>query len=160
MIRDTAIALVLIAVGALFFWETFNIPQLDYASIGSEVWPRVILVPLIVLSVIYLAQAVRGHYRSETSGATGGPLALLSKYRNPIACFAIFFVFLLTVDYLGMLIGGSALVFGLLTVLGHRTPKAVAVHALVAVGSVGAVWALFTFGLRAYLPQGEILQLY
>ncbi len=160
MKKDAVIALVLIAVGALFYWETFNIPQLDYASIGSEVWPRVILVPLILLSVVYLVQALRGHYRSESSRPAGGPLALLSRYRNPIACFAIFFVFLLTVDYLGMLIGGSALVFGLLTVLGHRTPKWVAVHALVAVGSVGTVWALFTFGLRAYLPQGEILQLY
>jgi hypothetical protein len=29
-------------------------------------------------------------------------------------------------------------------------------HAIIAIVSVGAMWALFTFGLRVLLPRGEI----
>ncbi|MCB1739928.1 MAG: tripartite tricarboxylate transporter TctB family protein [Gammaproteobacteria bacterium] len=156
---DVICALVLLAVGALFYWETYNIPQFDYASIGSEVWPRVILVPFLVLSVVYLVQSLRrGASRAQpVSGTIGERLA---RYRNPIGSFVIFMLFLLTLDYLGMLIGGILFVFVLLTYLGHHTPRWLFVHALISIGSVGIVWAVFTFALRVYLPQGELIQLY
>ena len=159
--KDTVIAAILLVVTGLFYWETYNIPKLDYASIGSEVWPRVILVPLFVLCLIYLVQSLRSAApaaREPTGG--GGVLAFLYTYRNPISSFAVFFVFLLTIDYLGMLLGGTALVFALLTVLGHRTPRAIALHTVIAAASVGLVWSLFTYVLRVYLPQGELLQIY
>jgi hypothetical protein len=156
--RDTVIAVVLMAVAMLFYRETYNIPNFGYASIGSEVWPRVVLVPLFLLCAIYLVQSLRR--REPQPSAGGGVIGFLYRYRNPIGSFAIFFVFLLTIDWLGMLLGGIALVFALLTLLGHRTPKAIALHAAIAVVSVGAMWSLFTYVLRVYLPQGEILQLY
>ena len=56
--KDTVIAVVLIAITSVFFWETFNIPELGYASMGSEVWPRVIMTPLLILCVVYLVQVV------------------------------------------------------------------------------------------------------
>jgi len=59
-----------------------------------------------------------------------------------------------------MLIGGTLLVFALLTALGHRTPKYLLIHAAIAIVSVGAVWSLFTFALQVYLPEGELLPLY
>ena len=71
-------------------------------------------------------------------------------------CFVIFFVFLLTVEYLGMLIAGVMLTFILLTAIGNRTPKALALHVAISVASVGLVWSLFTFVLRVYLPEGEL----
>jgi len=47
-----------------------------------------------------------------------------------------------------------------LTTLGHKTPKFLLLHAVIAIVSVGAVWSLFTFALRVYLPEGELLHLY
>lgn len=159
--KDTVIATILLVVVALFYWETYNIPEFEYASIGSEVWPRVILVPLFALCVIYLVQSLRAGAPAGAAPRGGsGVLRFLATYRNPIAAFAVFLVFLLTIDYLGMLLGGTALVFALLTVLGHRTLRAIAMHAVIAAVSVGLVWSLFTYVLRVYLPQGEILQLY
>lgn len=156
--KDAVIAVLLFAIAALFFWETYNIPQFEYASIGSEVWPRIILVPLFVLCAIYFFQSLlRGPAATSETTPAGN---ILVRYRNPILSFVIFFAFLYTVDFLGMLIGGSLLVFALLTVLGHRTPKFLLLHAVIAVGSVGAVWSLFTFALRVYLPEGELLRLY
>lgn len=156
--KDAVIAVLLFAIAALFFWETYNIPQFEYASIGSEVWPRIILVPLFVLCVVYFFQSLRRGAAATSETAPVGNI--LMRYRNPILSFVIFFAFLYTVDYLGMLIGGSLLVFALLTVLGHRTPKFLLLHAVIAIVSVGAVWSLFTFALRVYLPEGELLRLY
>lgn len=156
--KDTVIALILMAVAGTFFWETFNIPKFGYASIGSEVWPRVILVPLLVLCAVYLVQSVRRKAAAEGRTLSAG--TFFATYRNPILCFVIFLVFLATLDYLGMLLGGSALVFALLTVLGNNAPRNVLIHIGVSVASVGLVWLLFTFVLRVYLPEGEILHLY
>jgi hypothetical protein len=156
--RDAVIAVVLMVITALFFWESYSIPTFEYASIGSEVWPRVILVPLFVLCVVYFVQSIRHAVPPEKK--LSGVGEFLAAYRNPIMSFVIFFIFLWTLDYLGMLIGGTLLVFALLTVLGHRTPKALLLHATIAIVSVGAVWSLFTFALQVYLPEGEILRIY
>lgn len=156
--KDAVIAILLLAITAAFYWETYNIPHFDYASIGSEIWPRVILVPLFILCGIYFFQSLGKGKTTEQkfSGVAG----FFRAYQNPIFSFIIFFIFLLTLDYLGMLIGGTLLVFALLTALGYRTPKYLLIHAAIAIVSVGAVWSLFTFALQVYLPEGELLHLY
>jgi len=156
--KDTVIALILIAVTGIFIRETFNIPKFNYASIGSEVWPRIILVPLLVLCVIYLIQSLRQKAAAKTGG--GGLAGFFARYQNPIMGFVIFLAFLATLDFFGMLIGGVLLTFCLLTAFGNRTPKALLFHVAISVISVGAVWSLFTFALRVYLPEGELLHLY
>ena len=156
--KDVVIAVLLFAVAALFYWDTYSIPKFGYASIGSEVWPRVILVPLFVLCGIYFFQSLKK--RKTAEGGIAGVGDFFRTYQNPIFSFVIFFLFLLTLDYLGMLIGGTLLVFALLTVLGHKTPKFLLLHAVIAIISVGSVWSLFTFALQVYLPEGELLHLY
>ena len=68
--------------------------------------------------------------------------------------------FLLFLNYLGMLIAGVLVTFALLTAIGERTPRALALHVVISVVSVGLVWALFTYVLRVYLPEGELLRIY
>ena len=141
--RDTVIALILLAVTGAFFWESFNIPELGYASMGSAVWPRVIMTPLIVLCIALFVQSLRK--KAVAEGKSPGIGAIIIEFRNPIMCFGIFFVFLLLIDYLGMLLAGIAVTFALLTAIGNRSPKALLLHAFV---------------LRVYLPEGEILSFY
>ena len=47
--RDTVCAIVILLAGGVFFWATFHIPDMQYESLGSEVWPRFILVLLFLL---------------------------------------------------------------------------------------------------------------
>jgi putative tricarboxylic transport membrane protein len=156
--RDTVIALVLLAITSLYFWETFNIPDPGYASMGSAVWPRVILVPLFVLCVTYLVQSLRR--KAEADGKPFSFGTFFATYQNPIYCFIIFFIFLLVIDYLGMLIAGVLVTFALLTAIGNRTPKALLLHLIISVVSVGLVWSLFTYVLRLYMPEGELFRFY
>ena len=84
-------------------------------------------------------------------------MELLARYRNALIIYALFFLFLVTLPYLGMLIGATIFVFLALTLLGRLSARMVGVHALIALGSVGVMWAIFTYALHVILPQGEIL---
>jgi hypothetical protein len=154
--RDTAVAVFLLLLCGVFYGASFQIEQTSYGTIGAEVWPRLILAVLFALSAVYLFQSVRTG-PEETAAHEAG---FFRRYRNAILCYGLFLGFLLTLEFLGMLLGGIAFVFLALSVLGARTPWQLAIHGVVAVVSVGAMWAIFTFALRVILPGGEILSIW
>ena len=156
--RDVYIAIVLLLLCGVFFAASFDIREIDYGILMPAAWPRAILIALSILSLIYLVQSLRRGAPEEPSE----PVTLqgvLSKYRNPLWCYALFLAFLLTLDYLGMLIGGVMFVFCLLTAIGGVTRRNLVVHAIIAVVMVGAMWALFTYALGVIFPQGEIISI-
>ncbi len=153
--RDTYIAIFLLVAWCVFFWASFDIRQIDYGTMGAEVWPRGVLAILFCLTAIYLFQSIKAG-PDETADEPFTVGAWLRKYQNPLWCYGLYFIFLLTLPVFGMLIGGIALVFCLLTVLGERTPRFLLIHAAVAVLSITGMWALFTFALGVILPQGMI----
>ncbi|HIC80879.1 MAG TPA: hypothetical protein EYP07_07930 [Kiloniellaceae bacterium] len=162
--RDVVVALLLLLFCGVFFWESFNIQLTDYGQMNSRVWPRLILGALLIATLVYLWQALRGEVaeagiagRGEVGG--GGLLGWVARYRNALTCYALFLGFLLTLPILGMLIGGVLFVFLALTVLGPPTLRLVPLHAAIALGTVGAMWAVFTFGLRVFLPEGILISI-
>lgn len=159
--RDVVVALLLLLFCGVFLWESFNIQLTDYGQMDSTVWPRMILGALVVASLIYLWQALRGEVEAGAeeveADAGGGLTGWLHRYRNALVCYALFLLFLLTLPILGMLIGGVLFVFLALTALGRPSVRLVPLHAAVAVGTVGTMWAIFTFGLRVFLPEGELI---
>ena len=162
--RDTIVAVLLILMCGTFFWVSFDIRQPDYGILMPSTWPRVLLSLLSVLSAIYLVQSLtrppaqppaQSLARPDGEGRAGLK-AWLAHYRNPIWCYGLFLAFLLTLPFFGILIGGVLFVFGLLTALGGLGGRKLAVHAAIALVSVGAMWAVFTFALGVILPQGMI----
>ncbi len=152
---DVVIALLLMVVCAVFFYETFAYQKVHLAIIGSKLWPRVVVAALFVLSVLYLLQSLRA---TRTPMPQGWRLKdWLRTNRNVVGSFACYFVFLLTLRYVGLLLGGSLFVYLTLTFLGRRDLRSQLVHALIAVVSVGFMWAVFTFALGVVLPEGEVL---
>ena len=149
--RDAVVALVLLLGCGVFFWASFHIEETSYGTLSSRVWPRLLLGLLTLFSLALLAQAVaRGAEQAE--GPTGSWLA---RYRNALWCYALFALFLITLPYLGMLVGGALFVFACLSALGAPGWRRVPLHGAIAVVSVGAMWAVFTFALRVFLPEGE-----
>lgn len=153
MNRDAVIAILLLFLCGVLFWQTFYIREVPFSQVGSEVWPRVVLIMLTLLSAVYLFKSL-----TEPRPASE-PFTLqrwLRTYRNPIICFAMFFVFLLTLPWLGMLVSGILFVFITQTLIGGASPKRLITHALVAVFAVGGMWSIFTYALRVILPAGEL----
>jgi len=162
--QDTVIAIVLLMACGILFWSTFSIRVPDYGQLMPSTWPRVILGALTLLSVIYLIQSLRqasppvDEYEQSVPGAPpgGGLIGWLRHWRNPIWCFVMFFAYLITLPWLGSLIGGVLFVFTLMGVLGGWAPRNVVLHAGLALLTVGGMWSIFTYGLGVLLPAGEI----
>ena len=156
--RDTIIALGLLVFTSILAWATFQIRTPDYGTLPPSAWPQLIVAALALFSLIYLAQSLGAGPDPEpqTASEDGFVTGFLRKYRNPIFCYIIYFAFLMTLPIFGALIGGIFLVFLLLSVMGGWAPTLLLKHAVIAVVSMGFMWALFTFGLRVILPQGMI----
>lgn len=163
MNRDTVSAIVLLALCGAFYAASFEIRETSYGTLQSYFWPRIIIGVLTLCSLLYLIQSVVAARTAppRPAGPGVGPTVVrwFRDYLNAIICFALFFVFLVTLDWIGMLLGGILFVFLALTLMGKRDIRSHLMHAAVAVISVGAMWALFTYAIGVILPEGELLNL-
>ena len=158
--RDTVVAIVLIAIIGVFWQQSFAIKEPDFGQMSPAVWPRVILGALSVLALIYLVQSIRqgpDAAAAEQAERPGGLAGFLARWRNVLWCFALFLVYLLAMPWLGMLVGGTLFVFLLLNALGGWSPRLLALHAAIAIVTMGGMWALFTYGLGVFLPEGALI---
>jgi hypothetical protein len=157
--RDTVIAVILLAACGILLVASYDIREPDYGVLSPAAWPRVIIAVLALLSSIYLIQSIRKGV-PEAAPEEDGPKTVagfFAYWRNVFWVFALFLAYLLSMPYLGMLLGGLAFVFLLLNALGGWHPRQLVLHAVIALVTVGGMWSLFTFGLRVILPPGEIL---
>jgi putative tricarboxylic transport membrane protein len=155
--RDVFVGIVLLITCGAFFYASFDIQKPLFGQMSSALWPRIILTPLTILSLIFLIKSAMT--TEPVREARGGPKGWLGYYKNPIVIFILFAVFLATMPYLGMLLGGILFVFVLLSYLGGCEPKNLVLHGAIAVGTVGFMWSVFSFALGVILPQGEILNI-
>lgn len=153
--RDTIIAVVLLLFCGLLYQQTFFVRKVPFSIMGSEVWPRFVLIVLFVLLAIYLFQSLVTPPADDKLSER--PLKVwVEMYRSPLWCFGMFFLFLVVLPYLGMLISGVLFVFITQTIIGYRDPRSIALHAFAAVTSVGGMWAVFRFGLGVVMPAGSL----
>ncbi|MFT4727698.1 MAG: putative tricarboxylic transport membrane protein [Granulosicoccus sp.] len=165
--RDTLVSIALLVFCGFLIWAGFQIRDPQFGELSPAAWPKAVSYVLTFFCLIYLAQSLMADKRKEVgsdesvhadaSDMNPGFFGWLQYYANPIICFAVYFLFLFSLPYLGTLIGGIALVFTLMSVLGGIQPRQIGLHLLISVITVGAMWALFTFGLRVLLPRGVLI---
>jgi len=154
--RDALVAIVLLVICGIFWQQSFEIREPNYAQMSPAVWPRAVLAILSLLCLIYLVKSLR----EGPTAPAGGPRSVagfLAHWRNVFWCFALFLAYLWTMPLLGMLVGGTLFVFLLLNALGGWSPRLMALHGALALVTIGGMWSLFTFGLRVFLPTGSLL---
>ena len=138
--------------------QTLAVKKTVYESIGSEVWPQIVLAIFTALTLVYLGQSIRAGPDAAT-GRRFGLRDFVVKYQNAMWCYAMFLVFLILLPYFGMLLDGVLFVFLTLTAIGNRKPRDLLLHAAIAIGAVGVMWSIFTFALRVILPEGELINI-
>ena len=152
--RDSIAALCLIMASGGLMLASFEIREPDYGVLSPAAWPRFIIVILGVLSVMYLLQSLR----LPAAEPTRAPFRTIGEFfhywRNVFAVFIVFALYLLVLPFVGMLIGNILFSFVLLTVLGGWRP--IILHLLVALGTSGGMWLLFTYALEVFLPRGSL----
>ena len=154
--RDALVAVLLFLFCGVALWETFNIPAFESAAMDANLWPRVVIVALTVLCAFYLVQSLRKPERVELQSLR----TLARTYRNALWCFGLFALFLITLNWLGILLGGFLFVWICLSVLGKQTPRDYLMHAFIALLTVGMTWFVFSYALEVFLPQGTVLRIF
>lgn len=151
--RDTIIAVVLLLICGGLAVASLDIREPNYGQLSPATWPRIILGVFGLLSFIYLIQSLRQGPDAPDPEAPQGVAAFVAYWRNVIWCFVLFGAYLIAIPYVGILVGGVLFVFSLLTALGGF--RNTALHALIAVVTVGGMWSVFTFVLGVVLPTGD-----
>ena len=163
MSKDTIAALCLIMACGGLMLASLDIREPDYGVLSPAVWPRLIIVIMGALSVIFFIQsAFSKDQNSDTANAavtdtqprSNGFIEFLQYWRNVFAVFITFGLYLLILPHLGMLIGNILLSFALLTLLGGWRP--LVMHLCIAIGTSGGMWMLFSFVLEVFLPRGTL----
>lgn len=157
--RDTIASLCLIMASGGLMLASFDIREPDYGVLSPAAWPRLIIVIMGALSVIYFIQSVFSQApapaASEASDARPTDLAgFLAYWRNVLAVFIIFGLYLIILPLLGMLVSNILLSLSLLTALGGWRP--IVMHLCVALGTSGGMWMLFSYVLEVFLPRGSL----
>ena len=159
--QDTLIAIFLIIFCGIMIQSTGYIEDPGYQGMKASFWPTLILWLLSFMSLWLLVKSFyENKYRSKESNKPVPKVSLFLKFKNASICFGMFILFLLFLDYLGMLLAGILFVFGLLTFLGGITKKQLIQHSLISIISIGVMWSIFTFGLKVILPEGEIIRIW
>jgi hypothetical protein len=155
--QDTITALCLLAICGVVFADTLRMEPAMFGQMPATLWPRMILAPLALLSVLMLVNA----QKAVGTGVVRKSLPeWFTYYKNPIVCFVLFFVFLLTMPITGMLLGGLAYVFLTLNFLGGWTRQKLIQHGIVTLIFVVGMWLIFTQALGVFLPEGILLRVY
>ena len=152
--RDSVVALCLIMASGGLMVASFDIREPDYGVLSPAAWPRLIIIIMGVLSVLYFVQSLRMPKTDTSNTHTKNLFEFMDYWRNVFAVFIIFAAYLVALPFLGMLIGNIAFSFVLLSVLGGWRPFIV--HGLVAIGTSGGMWLLFTYALEVFLPRGSL----
>ena len=157
--NDTIVSLCLIMASGGLMLASLDIREPDYGVLSPAAWPRLIIVIMGVLSVIYFVQSVYGGgspapAAGESEPRPRGFAEFLKYWRNVLAVFIIFGLYLFILPYLGMLIGNILLSLSLLTALGGWRP--VVMHLCVALGTSGGMWMLFSYVLEVFQPRGSL----
>ena len=152
--RDSIVALCLIMASGGLMVASFDIREPDYGVLSPAAWPRLIIIIMGVLSVLYFVQSLRMPKTDTSNTQKKNLFEFMNYWRNVFAVFIIFAAYLVALPSLGMLIGNIAFSFVLLSVLGGWRPFIV--HGLVAIGTSGGMWLLFTYALEVFLPRGSL----
>ncbi len=151
--RDTLVAVFLLLVCGGLAWASLDIREPNYGVLSPATWPRGIVGVIAFLSIIYLVQSLRQGPDEPNPAPPKGMVAFLSYWQNVIWCFVLFTIYLVSIPYVGLLVGGVAFLFALLTALGGL--RSWLLHIAIALITVGGMWLLFTQALQVFLPRGE-----
>lgn len=154
MKREAFLGAATVVLCAVLYHQTTLISDYGFAQVGADVWPKIILGTIAALAVLQMAQGLKRPRSRGESQST--PVAARSNWRDralvPLTVFGAITGFALLVPYAGFTVSGLLMVFVLLSVIGPKSPRAIATHAAIAAVSVLSVAFFFSYVMGVLLP--------
>lgn len=147
---------VILAVAAWLFWEAGDLPASRWEPLGAGTFPRLVLGALALLAATALVREFR-LWRREGAAVRPALWPVLVRYRLVVAVLGFFLAYVAAMPQLGFSLASLVFLFATQLVLGPKTPRAIAVMAVVAlVFSFGLNW-LFAEAFNVFLPRGRLV---
>ena len=102
--RDTIVSILLLLFCGFLIWAGFQIRDPQFGELPPAAWPQGVSYVLTGFCLIYFFQSLsrREAALAATAEDTQRPRGLVARLRhfaNPIACFALYFLFLITLPF-------------------------------------------------------------
>lgn len=154
MKREAFLGAATVLLCAVLYHQTTLIADYGFAQVGADVWPKMIVGAIAALALL---QTALGLYRPRSrAGSETSPVGARPSLRDaalvPLTVFGAIIGFALLVPYAGFTVSGLVMVFVLLSVIGPKTPRAIAAHAAIAAVSVLTVAFFFSYFMGVLLP--------
>jgi hypothetical protein len=144
------------ALAAWLFWEAGDLPASRWEPLGAGTFPRLVLGALALLAGTALVREF-ALWRREGGAGRVAPAAALVRYRLVAAVLVLFVAYVAALPHLGFALASFAFLLVTQLILGPKTPRAIALMAVVALAfSFGLNW-LFAEAFNVFLPRGRIV---
>lgn len=120
--------------------------------LGSGIFPRVLLLSLLLLCGANLVRLARSGPMRRRTGPARGPLS--PDRLTPLAQYLAIVLYVLAIHRLGFFTSTAAFVVGSMALLGARGRSA---YALTTLALVAALYVIFVLQFRVPLPRGALL---
>lgn len=146
----------ILAVAVWLFWAAGDLPASRWEPLGAGTFPRLVLGTLALLAATALVRELR-LWRRQGARLRFGLWPALVRSRLVVAVLAFFFVYVALLPQLGFALASFSFLLATQAVLGPKTPRALAIMVVVALGfSFGLNW-LFAEAFNVFLPRGRLL---
>jgi hypothetical protein len=152
---DTVIGAILLVLITTLFLATIGLPSAPYGTMGPALFPRLLLVALFPLCLGLFLKGLIQDLRSRPEALR--PFAeWFDNYRNVLAIYLLFFLFVWALPWAGYMVSGFAFLLLAQLALGPKGWGKVPQFLAVSLGVLAALYVIFREVLLVLLPEGEI----
>lgn len=151
--NDFALAVVFLLGSAFLYQQTYLIRKVMVFSLGPLVFPRFLLGSIFVLALCMLFQSIDFHAAAGAAPA-GAPRTPDQRKATVLrlSLIGLLLAYLLALPYVGYVVSTILFLFLGMMLLGHRTPKQLALYAAIAVALTLSLQYVFGTLLKLFLP--------
>ena len=154
--RDMILGIFLLALGifyTVFAQQIKTRPKLTPSYAGARVFPTLLGILLIILSVCMIFQSIR---KMKTMQVSDSKKMSKVDLFSILLTFAAMVLYIIILPYLGFIISTIIFLFGQITILAPKDKRNYLLFAIVAVVFTIIAFIAFRIGLSQLLPRGPI----
>lgn len=156
MKRETGVALVVIAIGAWYYWQCGFLPTKAADPLGPAAYPKLLALAIILFGLLHVVVSYFRRFRLKAEEDTLQGRARLMGNLRIVGVVAATGVYVFLMEPLGYVASTFLYVLGLPVVVGERSARGLVVSAVV---MTVVLYVVFVRVLGVLVPEGIIGQM-
>ena len=148
--NDFYLSVILICFSALLYRETANIDISIIYALGSQFFPRTILIFMGIMSVLLFIRSI--DFKRQHNGESSKSQAWVKENFLQVGVVGMLFAYLIALPRLGYVPSTIGFVFLTIFILGPKTKKDIAIYLAIALFVAFLLEYIFASVLKLFLP--------